>query len=499
MDLINLVFFPCSDVGENLTPFTRLVHKTKGAERKLFKYDSNRLISSGHNHLVAYIGPTSGAVSILGERFPVNKRNKAIMLPSILQGVLSFWSTPSMVLEIPIADESIFHNLTLVGLNQVWHCYVVRVEVTSCYNSAYDHGLVHFWVPWSREDQIDQITPVKGKFVDINLRLNIPKKSSRDLRHPHLYLMLDPNCGYSIKMKLSDSEVLIQIIRHYFNVFYPLLSAIILSAFSLQIIPKSKRPILDPLTNGNGAFFKNPGRIVYLPLSCILRTEFLKVSIYGFIPLLPVIVQKAGNIVTDLNIQAILDSHSLGLSHLSIDQLIILTAFLYLLAYSFIFCIAILLEFIFLILSSTFALLNSLRFLIFSTKESSSNHRRFSIFLMLVNFVITCITCTTVGIAVLIVIVILKTIHVSSIGRRIENRQGQSERTTVHYVFCSLILLLLIALVPSIPESIIWYRDYFMRHDVEKSFSDSFFSLFSLIIIAMCEFFRMENTSTSSG
>lgn len=263
----------------------RLVFKTDGSERKFFKYDANRLISLGFNHLTVYIGPTSGPVSVVGERFSTSKRNQAIILPSIFHSIISFWSTPSVILNIPISDETVFYNLTLVGLNQIWHCYDLRVEVNSCYQSAFETAIIHFWIPWSHEDILKSIDPVKGRFTDITLRLNIPKTDPNDLRHPHLYLMLEPNCGYTVKMKLSYTEVVTQLIRHYFNVFLPLTGSILLSVFSFLIIPNNQASILKPLAEDK--FFKETKKEIYRPISVLLRKKFLRISIYGIIPLFP--------------------------------------------------------------------------------------------------------------------------------------------------------------------------------------------------------------------
>lgn len=225
-----------------------------------------------------YLSPSSTPVSLIGERYSLSRRNKEIILPSIFHTLTSSFFSPVIISNIPLTEEAIFYNLTLVGLNQIWHSYWIKIETKQCYEKAFEYSLIQFWVPWSKEDELTQIGPFRGQSVEMLIRLNVPKIDPNDTRNPHLYLMLEPNCAFVVKLKLSLSDVLAQLIRHHYDRLLPFIGAILLSALSYQIIPRSNYyPIQFESSQ--------PLETSYSSLISILKNNFWSVSMFGFLPL----------------------------------------------------------------------------------------------------------------------------------------------------------------------------------------------------------------------
>uniref|UniRef100_T1JYQ1 GPI inositol-deacylase n=1 Tax=Tetranychus urticae TaxID=32264 RepID=T1JYQ1_TETUR len=460
--------------GESLTHMSRLIQKTFGNERKVLKLDSDKLINSGHSHIVVYLGPTVTPVAVIGERYSFGRRNKAIVMPTFLDGLMSLLWTSIDILEIPVAEEAVFYNLTLVGFSQVWHSYNLKVEVRSCYQNAFEYGLIQFWVPWSYEDTSSQIAPSKSKSVTMNLRLNIPKQDPSDPRHPHLYLMLDPNCGYVVKINFSYQEVLSQLIRHYFNYFLPYISAILLSALSIQIFPQPNRNILEPLQKAG--FIHS--RETFEPLFVILKNNFLKISLYALLPLSPFVVDKIIRFFElSFGISLISDS-VIPFSHLSLsdNQKIFLHTFLYLFSYSFTFVIAstidLMIFFFSNIASNLIRVFNRNQLDSLEVKEKIPRLKIIPILITATFLLVTILTCSSICLIAANILFIFKLLFVSIPQHLNELRKGSNEKTTYRYIDTTLILLICSSLVPTIPTLVTWFRDQFIRNQFSKSFVD---------------------------
>ncbi|XP_053209842.1 GPI inositol-deacylase-like isoform X2 [Panonychus citri] len=494
------------EFGDNLTQMTRLIQKTYGNERKVLKIESDQLMAAGHSHVVVYLGPTVGPVSVIGERYSYGRRNKAIIMPTFLDGLMSLLWTSVDILEIPVAEEAIFYNLTLIGFDQVWHSYNLRIEVRSCYSNAFEYGLVQFWVPWSSEDASMQIPPTKGKSVTMNLRLNVPKQDPTDHRHPHLYLMLDLNCGYTVKMSFSYREALSQLIRHYFNYFLPYMSAILLSALSIQIIPtfSNQNSLVEPLRKTG--FISS--RETFQPLFVILRNNFFKLSLYTILPLLPLIVDKIYRLLNlSWKFNSILNSvNPYSHSSLSEDQKIFLHLFLYLFSYSFLFVVSTIID----LIIFTFSHLFSLIVQIFSQHQLSNANRQELItqktsklkviptLITVTCLLLTILTCSPICLIVTISISLLKLITTSCSNHLDELRKGSTESSSYRFINTTIILLLGSAAAPTIPILVTWFRDYFLRNQYNKPFNDphiipSYLIAISISILLHTNYFPCKN------
>ncbi|RWS06994.1 GPI inositol-deacylase-like protein [Dinothrombium tinctorium] len=220
------------------TAVTKKENQTETTIWRFYKQEASHLLNKGFDHILLYIAPTTGKVTIYSERYVSGRRNKAIVLPSLFQSLTSMIFSAITVLNIPITEESTFYNLTMVGIEQIWHSYWIKLEVSSCYPAASEMIYMHFWIPWSNEDTYTTVRPRKRLSAETVLKLDIAKPNSSDPRHPHIFLILDPYCGYVMKVKLSLPEVLGQIFRHYHHKLLPLVNAILLSILALQMKPQ---------------------------------------------------------------------------------------------------------------------------------------------------------------------------------------------------------------------------------------------------------------------
>lgn len=232
-----------------------------------------------------YLSPSSTPVSLIGERYSLGCRNKAIILPSIFQSLTFFLFSPIIISNIPLTEEAIFYNFTLVGLNQIWHTYWIKIEAKQCYEKAFEYSLIQFWVPWSKEDELTQIGPFRGQSVEMLIRLNVPKLDLIDSRNPHLLLMLEPNCGFVIKLKLSFQDVLAQLVRHHYERLLPFIGAILLSSLSYQVIPRSNH---FPFQFEHSQSLEKH----YFSLISLLKNKFWDVSMFGLLPLFPLVLDQ---------------------------------------------------------------------------------------------------------------------------------------------------------------------------------------------------------------
>ena len=202
--------FKYCESGQNLSPHTHIFPGSLKANdanqvKRVYKASADQLLAAGYSHINVWLAPNNGPVSVVTERFPPGQRNKAIVLPSILQGVtmgLSF--VP--ILRIPVSEESTFYNLSMVGINQVWHTYTLRIVTTSCYPTASVDatGVVQFHVPWAKEDVYAKVKAAKDSVTEMVLALNTPKPDPNDDRHPVVNLLLDPDCGYKVEIRFNS-------------------------------------------------------------------------------------------------------------------------------------------------------------------------------------------------------------------------------------------------------------------------------------------------------
>lgn len=288
--------------GTNLSPYSKVLPgQFKVQVRRVLKHSADSLIAMGFSHLNVWLTPNNGPVNLIAERFETSsKRYKAINLPSILESLTMIFSNPT-ILRIPISEESTFYNLSMVGLEQIYHAYTVQVETTNCYKSRItETGLMVFVVPWNRESQYEKIVNSKSEVSEMNLMLNSPKpfRTVQDDRQTQLQLYLDPDCGYDIRLRLSLYKMLGQLMRHFYPVLLQYMATILLIVISKQmflrktdlVVEPSRRTSSEAIGTGLGAGGAN---YVVISLSELLRTNFIGNSLFGIVPIFPFLLTFA--------------------------------------------------------------------------------------------------------------------------------------------------------------------------------------------------------------
>ncbi|RWS27273.1 GPI inositol-deacylase-like protein [Leptotrombidium deliense] len=458
------------EYGINLSPVSKIIPGDYDAERRFYKYDASQLLNKGFDHLFVYVAPTKNKVTVISERYQSGRRNRAIVLPSLFQSLTSWIFSDITVLNIPITEESTFYNLTLLGIEQIWHSYWVKLEVVSCYPTASQVSYIHFSVPWSKEDTFTTVRSKKRLSAETVVKLNVPKPNANDNRHPYINLILDPNCGYTLKMKLSLSEVLGQIFRHYYHHLLPWINAILLSALAFQIKPTELKSSTiaeeAQIEKSNGSNVSQ--RTFFMSIPIILKQKFFVVSMYGILPLssllLAYFVQQVDSDIFGHYLPYFIESH------LSFFQQLLLKLFLYTTAYSIILLIST-------VVTLTILTLNEIILFVYdklfedykkqkihtSHKSRSQTSKKFPIIVSLILCALSVASCTAIGLLAAIFAHFIQLLFSSYKCLNLERRLGQTIESTQFNIHLSVLFLLLTSFIPTIPYGFIWLRNHFQN------------------------------------
>ena len=117
-----------------------------------------------------------------------------------------------------------------------------------------------------------------------------PLRASRPvgISDPHLYLILDSDCGFKLSLKPSISEIAAQVLRHYGCLILPMIISILISSLADQLTNTSHDTQSTELftTHSIDINSSKHNQTFYLPLLSIL-SGFKSVSIYSFLLLIP--------------------------------------------------------------------------------------------------------------------------------------------------------------------------------------------------------------------
>ena len=371
----------------------------------------------------------------------------------------------------------------MIGQEQVWHYFVIKIVTGSCYPAAEESkttGLAHFVVPWDREDVYTPLVPDQWPnliirfwklFVStVNMGLNVPKPSVNETRSPSLELLLDPDCSYQVKIKLHFGEMVGHLIRFYYQYVFQFMLAIFVSVLSVQLtlsqsksqlIPRDEEDQDEDNVDGTQDFVGS--RVVYFQDSMerILRKRFFWVSLFGIIPAFPfIVIYLTRHLFSKEVIETswILQSFmSLEMDNLDNIQFVTLFSVIFLFAYALCYCVSLVCQLLVHLLSKFFILIRKKIFrrsyvpppptLTWSTKPFITG-------LCLVG--ITVATTSNVGIFVSLILHILQLMTLSVKSYLRFERKGLSPMTTLFHCHITICIVLFVSFAASVPVSLYW-------------------------------------------
>ena len=242
------------EAGVNLSPLTHIMpsglvfhQRTQAFHRRILLKSSDELLEREFTHVLVSLTPTSSPVNLITERHKAASRNKRLIVNSLGELIIrTLW--PVSILNVPVSDESVYYNISLLGLEHFWQTFVVTIETGSCYPSVRESGrissLAHFHVPWSKEDAFTLIPSVKGSKTRMNIKLNIGKErqshfnstNSSASSAPSIAFYLEPDCAYKATLSYSITNSLGQLIRFYFSLLLPFMMALTIAVLAFQAV-----------------------------------------------------------------------------------------------------------------------------------------------------------------------------------------------------------------------------------------------------------------------
>lgn len=465
------------DSGVSLSHLTRILPSSsttmsKKRRRVMVKTSSEAILSLGVTHLNVALTPTTDFVSLVVERFSYSKRNKAVVLPSIIQSLTMLFSFIT-VLDIPVSDESSYFNLSLVGMEQVWHTYAVQVIRGSCYAVAEEsktRELSHFNLPWSLEDVFTTMNHEEPKqfkkrnrvMTTLLLRVNVPKPGLEETRSPSLELLVDPDCSYQIRIKLDLQAMLGHVFRFYYQYLIPFVFAIFVSVLRLQMtLSKSSRhliPTEDDEEEDGQENIPNKQILFHDGIERILRRKFF--SVCGIIPFFPFIMTRLANY---LFTKETIDSSWLLRSFMSLEmknlndlQFVLLFYVIFMSSYSISYLTAVVMQ----------GLLGVTTQMVLFVKKLFSRHRQIyetkwtlawsPIFIGLFLMLVSLATTSNIGITAAALIHSIKLLKLSVKSWQAFDRKGLTPETTIIHYQTTILWLLLLSCAASAPLTMYW-------------------------------------------
>jgi hypothetical protein len=446
----------------------------KKRKRTLMITNADSILSQGVTHINVALSPTTDYVSVSFERFSQFKRNIAVILPTVIQSLTMLFSFIT-IKDIPVSDQASYFYLSIIGQEQVWHVYSVKVSRGSCYSAAEEsrtRELSRFSVPWSREDSftsmtsIDEVKPLVSwkKFETIDtllLKLNVPKPSVSDKRSPSLELLLDPDCSYQIQIKLHFFEMLGHLIRFYYQYLFQLILAIFISVLGIQFtLSRSNRHLVpsedDELeySTGNSPVFYHEST------ERALRRRFFRVSLFGLIPLFPWLAIKVTKHVFDedtIKSSKILQYFmSLEMNSLEDTQFILLFTVIFIFSYSISYFISIIMQSFLAVLTKCLLLVkknvNPGRSLPCENWSFSFTPVITGLIFMLISFA----TTSNVGMVLTTVTHSIRLLKLSVKSHLLFERRGLNPQTSILHYHMTILWLLLMSSAASFPLTIYW-------------------------------------------
>lgn len=440
-----------------------------GQVKRLFKQSADGLISQGFSHLNVWLTPTGSGVSLTTERYASGKRNKAILLPSIFQSLTMIFSYAT-ILNIPVTEESSYYNLSMVGLEQVWHTYTVRVDTVTCYSTAVSssNGLIHFHVPWSREDIYTKVTNEKGSRSEAVLAVNSPKPRPEDDRDVRVHLVLDPDCGYVVNIRLSVVRMLGQLVRYYSLTIVQFMIALLLAALSNQMFLKKTNEVLEQnggkRLNGHTEEPHTGSNHVSRSLSELLRTSMYKNSLYGILPIVPFMaLHLVNSLPEEWKSSSDVLKHVLSLeqANLTSTQFICLNICLFVTAYAFIYCLASLVNFVIKLATLLWLVIRQRLFEINSTISGHYDAPQVT-WKPLVASILVLFTAlaTSSGVALVLALVLhlVQMFKFKLDCERERSRRGLTVSSSAFRSHLTIGFLLLFSMVPTFSLALFWHR-----------------------------------------
>ncbi|KAI1293062.1 GPI inositol-deacylase [Halotydeus destructor] len=469
----------------SLTAIDRL-GRTKNVHKKVLKQTADSLLTAGYSHISVWLAPNSGPVSLITDRYATGKRNRALVLPSILQS-LTISLSYTTFLTIPVTEEAAFFNMSLIGVSQVWHTYSIRIKVTSCYDkvSGSGSGILHFYVPWSHQDVYIKIPSVKGSRVETTLKLAVPKQDPKDNRDPVMNLILDPDCGYTFDIRLSFYTMVAQLLRYYYPLLFPYICSILIMILSHQVVLEEELQVevsdeLKELMKANRKI-SVLSNYVTRNTADVLRKNILLNMMYGLLPICPIFVVSVFKMALPETWKISRLVLTSDISSLTLLQATCLRVVLFLGAYSLCHSLATLKQLI--------VKLVSLVFTQSMPKQSPSSQRPLvlPVFAALFVLLITMATSSGIGLIAAIVIHAIQMLVYDVHCEKLKKRKGLTISSTASRVHVTIMMLLLAALVPTVPLAIHWFKSgHELFKVVQHPISDSFtvdVQLFPIILL----------------
>lgn len=243
------------DSGVNLSPLSQVMpsalavrqttsssgsYRDQFAHRRVIHVSSDQLLNTNLTHVALSLTPTNSPVSIIAERYILSSRKKQWIEHSVFQMLVSSFF-PSQVLNIPVSNESIYYNISLLGLEDIWQVYVLTVETGSCYRSVQETGrissLAHLHVPWTDEDVFNVITSTKGSRLEMLIKINTaaPEKWPLSSASASLAFYLEPDCAYKMSLSFSITDAVSQLVARYLPLYLlPLMMALTIAVLAIQ-------------------------------------------------------------------------------------------------------------------------------------------------------------------------------------------------------------------------------------------------------------------------
>ena len=470
---------PLCKQSVNLSLHARLVPTTKSSiERKLFVFDANELHSQGLDHLVIFLSPHSKPLEILSERF-TERRQQTLQLPSFIFSLFTFFAF-NTVLKVPVSEESLYYSLRLDSFHNMWHSYELRLQIISCYEKASGTVLIHKHVPWFREDEYFLMVAQKDSYLDFSLKLNVlrPDDSSKSAR---LNLLLDPHCGYSLQARFAPLDALTQTIRFNSHMLLPSVAALLLSIFALQLQAKSWSKITSfpEFKQTVGCLDKYVSACDLMKHKCFaisLATTLPFANLFFFHSLLAI-----NSILNSDHLTYLLTN--LNLDHLQLPQVILLHGTLFSLVYACVFTILWVVEFIIKLAASFLQ-----RFLWSKKKDQTINVGGIVLCTVLVGVV--AFSCSSIALALLILVHMLRTVALCARGQLLRQKHGLTRQSTLWHLHITLLLLLLTAFLPLLPVGLVWLNKRLSMYNYVHDFIDHQQLVVLFLVLAMGLFWQ---------
>ncbi|XP_078684049.1 GPI inositol-deacylase-like [Branchiostoma floridae x Branchiostoma belcheri] len=176
------------------------------------------------SHVVVSIPKSSKPVKVQTQFYNSSEKAEDLQVPH----VMSF--TIQRVVEIKVPNNTMFYNISVVGLQEVYQAFTASL-ISDCEDSSdNDWTKMHLHIPWFKED----VYGVSQGSRKLSLRLQSGKLVD-ETTNAELWLYLNPRCSYKVQVWVNLVEVLGQLMRFHGVVLPALAVTNILMVLSYQI------------------------------------------------------------------------------------------------------------------------------------------------------------------------------------------------------------------------------------------------------------------------